>query len=84
MDYLSNLPIDLFINQITYLPFSEVIKVCGPGGNKKLNNYCSDPNYNSKYLISNGADIHAQNNNALRWASRNGHLEIVNHLESLH
>ena len=34
-----------------------------------------------KDLISKGADIHAQDDEALRWASKHGHLEIVNYLE---
>lgn len=33
-----------------------------------------------KYLIENGADVHASNNVALRWASCKGHLEIVKYL----
>lgn len=59
MDYLSNLPIDLFIKNITYLPFSEVSKVCGL--NQKLHTYCSDPKYNAhwKALIDDTfSDIH--------------------------
>ena len=33
-----------------------------------------------KYLVENGADIHARNDNALREASRYGHLDIVKYL----
>ena len=33
-----------------------------------------------KYLIENGADIHAQNNYVLCWSARSGHLNIVNYL----
>ena len=33
-----------------------------------------------KYLIDNGADIHANNDGALRWAAENGYLEIVKYL----
>ena len=47
MDRLSELPIDIFIKNITYLPFSDVIKVCGL--NKKLHNYCSDSKYNNHW-----------------------------------
>ena len=36
-----------------------------------------------KYLVSNGANIHAQNDWALILASENGHLEVVKYLESL-
>ena len=51
MDYLSNLAIDIFIKNITYLPFSDVISVCQ--SNKKLYNYCNDSRYNNhwKHLI---------------------------------
>ncbi len=34
IDYLSQLPIDIFIQNITYLPFSDVVNICS--GNKKL------------------------------------------------
>ena len=30
-----------------------------------------------KGLLEEGADVHAQNDRALRWSSKNGHLEIV-------
>ena len=43
MDYLSSLPVEIFIQNITYLPFSEVITVCTV--NKKLHNYCTDDKY---------------------------------------
>ena len=33
--------------------------------------------------LNNGADIHAENDDALRSASRNGHLEVVKYLKSL-
>ena len=33
-----------------------------------------------KYLIENGANIHAENDYALRWASNEGHLEVVKYL----
>ncbi len=46
-DYLSNLPVDLFIRHITYLPFDDVISVCK--ANKTLHNYCIDSKYNNKW-----------------------------------
>ena len=33
-----------------------------------------------KYLVDNGADIHADNDCALRWAARKGNLEVVQYL----
>ena len=36
-----------------------------------------------KYLVSSGANIHADSDYAVRWASRSGHLEIVKYLVSL-
>ena len=33
-----------------------------------------------KYLVENGADIHANNDHALRWSARFGHLEVVKYL----
>ncbi len=56
IDYLSQLPIDLFIEEITYLPFNEVISVCK--ANKSLHNYCTNSKYNShwKNLIDNTFD----------------------------
>ena len=36
-----------------------------------------------KYLVEQGTNIHAQNDRALRFARKNGHLEIINYLESL-
>ena len=53
MDQLSNLPVDLFIQSITYLPFSDVINVCS--SNEKLHNYCTDKKYNTQWksLIDN-------------------------------
>ena len=47
MDKLSELPVDIFIETITHLPFSEVTKVCVL--NKKLHNYCNDPKYNNHW-----------------------------------
>ena len=53
IDRLSQLPIDVFIQQITYLPFNNVVKICSV--NTKLHDYCTNPNYNNKwkYLIDN-------------------------------
>ena len=36
-----------------------------------------------KYLVEQGADIHAENDQALRVASYNGYLEIVKYLENI-
>ena len=36
-----------------------------------------------KLAVEHGADIHAQDNYALRWASRNGHLEVIKYLKSI-
>ena len=47
MDYLSTLPVDLFIKQITYLPFSEVVSVCSL--NENLHDYCTNPKYNNNW-----------------------------------
>ena len=33
-----------------------------------------------RYLVSQGADIHAHDDLAVRWASENGHLDGVNYL----
>jgi len=34
----------------------------------------------TKFLVENGANIHAMNDYALRWGSINGHLQVVNYL----
>ncbi len=47
IDYLSQLPVDLFIQNITYLPFDDVVSVCS--ANIKLHNYCNDPKYNNHW-----------------------------------
>ena len=44
IDHLSQLPIDSFISEITYLPFQDVVWVCS--ANDKLMSFCSDPQYN--------------------------------------
>ncbi len=53
LDYLSQLPVDLFIQQITYLPFDSVTNICKT--NKTLHNYCTNYKYNNKWrnLIDN-------------------------------
>ncbi len=53
VDYLSQLPVDLFIQQMTYLPFDDVISVCQ--ANTTLHNYCINSKYNNnwKNLIDN-------------------------------
>ena len=35
-----------------------------------------------EFLVSKGADIHAHNDYALKWASENGHLSVVKFLVS--
>ena len=35
-----------------------------------------------KLLIDKGADIHVEDDYALRWASYDGHLEVVKYLKS--
>ena len=53
IDRLSQLPVDLFIQQITYLPFQDVVSVCS--ANQQLRAYCNDPRYNTRWkaLINN-------------------------------
>jgi ankyrin repeat protein len=33
-----------------------------------------------RYLVEQGANIHAHNDYALRWSAQNGHLEVVHYL----
>ena len=47
IDYLSQLPVDVFIRNLTYLPFDDVINVCS--SNRILHNYCINPDYNNKW-----------------------------------
>ena len=49
IDYLSKMPIDLFIQQVTYLPFKDVINLCQ--ANKTLHNYCTNHKYNINWKI---------------------------------
>ncbi len=44
---LSQLSPDLFIEQITHLPFRDVVKVCNL--NRKLRGYCNLPQYNTRW-----------------------------------
>ena len=44
---LSQLHVDIFIKEVTYLPFNDVISVCE--ANKTLHNYCTNPKYNNKW-----------------------------------
>ena len=49
--------------------------------NEKLIKAAEQDNFNKvKYLIEQGADVHANNDHALQWASRNGHLPVVKYL----
>ncbi len=47
IDHLSRLPIDMFIKNITYLSFEEVINVCK--ANTTLYNYCTNSKYNNQW-----------------------------------
>ena len=79
---LSKLPVDVFIQQITYLPFKNVVNVCST--NKNLNSYCSDPKYNTnwKMLIDNtfGGIYNYQNNLKLLWDKLNLSKDTYNYL----
>jgi hypothetical protein len=48
-DRLSQLPVDVFIQQITYLPFKDVMTLCS--ANTTLRSYCSDPKYRNKWKL---------------------------------
>ena len=49
--------------------------------NEKLINACKAGDLNLvKSLVQSGANIHAQDNAALRWAAGKGHLDVVKHL----
>ena len=50
---MEELPIDVFIQEITYLPFSDVVSLCSV--NSKLHDYCTNIKYNNhwKTLIDN-------------------------------
>ena len=52
---------------------------------KYVNKYLIEGSENGRLdqviiALKNGADIHADNDDALRWASKNGHLEVVKYL----
>ncbi len=47
IDHLSRLPVDLFIKEITYLPFDDIISVCKV--NTTLHNYCINSKYNNNW-----------------------------------
>jgi len=34
-----------------------------------------------KFLLEHGANVHACENGAVKWANRNGHIEVVNLLK---
>ena len=53
IDHLSQLPIDVFIYNITFLPFTDVVSVCS--ANTKLRSFCNDPRYSVRWkaLINN-------------------------------
>ena len=45
---------------------------------------CSEwPPRNGKYLVSQGANVSARDDYAIKWAAHNGHLETVKYLKSL-
>jgi len=46
---LTSLPIDLFIQYITYLPFDSVVNICNT--NKTLHNKCTDSKYNTNWRV---------------------------------
>lgn len=64
IDYLTNLSVDLFIQHITYLPFTDVISICS--ANKKLHGYCMNYNNHWKRLIDNTFSIVYDYQNKLR------------------
>ena len=50
-DSLNRLPVDLFIQQITYLPYDKVVEICQL--NRKFHNYCTSYPIQWKALIQN-------------------------------
>lgn len=46
---MDEIPVDIIIKQLTYLPISEVNNICMV--NKKYNNYCTNPRYNSRWKL---------------------------------
>lgn len=53
INYLSQLPVEIFIREITYLPLSDVVSICQTSS--KLHSYCTDSKYRLywKILIDN-------------------------------
>lgn len=51
MDHFVRQPVDVFIKQITYLPFTDVISICS--SNQRLRNYCMNYDNHWKSLIDN-------------------------------
>ncbi len=49
VDFLSRLPVDVFIQQITYLPFDSVANICQT--NTTLHKYCTDFKYNNRWRL---------------------------------
>ena len=47
MNYLSQLPVDIFIKSITYLPFKDVVNICF--AIIKLKSFCNETKYNNKW-----------------------------------
>ena len=82
IDYLSQLPVDVFIKNITYLPFGDVVSVCS--ANQKLRSYCNDPKYNNnwKNLIDNTfSHIYGYHDYLNKiWKDRNYNEGIYNYL----
>ena len=82
MDYLSQLPVDIFIKNITYLPFDDVISVCS--ANVRLHSYCNNPKYNNNWkgLIDNTfSNIHGYYDYLKKiWKDLNYDGEIYNYL----
>ena len=44
---LKELPVDVFIKQLTYLPFDQVITICS--SDRQFHKYCSDPYYQAQW-----------------------------------
>ena len=86
--YFSREDIFAFLDYGTELyevePVGEVYE--NPGSPKKWKAHSVNLKYigkvldNIKFLVENGANIHADDDFALRWSSENGHLEVVKYL----
>ena len=44
---ISQLPVDIFIYELTFLPFDQVIGICS--SDRKFHHYCSDPRYSDRW-----------------------------------